>query len=324
VNSSVSVLSAANCLANANTIRVGQALYVPQLPVATNTPAPTIGISGFVTFNPYLFADAGNYYLMADTVVTLSYSDVPSGTVQVDFLLSPSSGNPALIGSDTTISDGINVPWTVPSELTGNIEAYALRSNGTIIQRSGPAGFGTSKRIPNGTCVLQSATQSLVPMRQEPRSDAPIWGDLIPGQWLVVDGQTNNGWIAVQASGVPSSSIYQMNWVAASDMVQLLGPCNNLKTIHINLASTGCLVSGTPDLAIPYFERPYDDLIPLGTIDAGTSYEVMGRTSTGWYGISTSSPDVASGGYGAYGLRWIKNSGSLPPSPPCQNLPTIY
>jgi hypothetical protein len=184
--------------------------------------------------------------------------------------------------------------------------------------------FGTSKSIPSATCVLQAVTLTPVDIKQEPTAGATKWGDLIPGQWMAVAGRTSDGWIAVHPTPASSLTIYDMVWVATSDLVQFQGPCNSLKTIHIDLPSSGCFVTGTPDIAIPTYDRPHDNSTPTGSLNTGTSYEIRGYTSTGWYGIYVGSPDVAPDRYGAYGLRWIKGSISLPPGPQCGTLPLIY
>jgi LysM repeat protein len=59
VNSTVDDLVQANCLADANTIEVGQRLYVPNAPppVVTATPNPTCAVQWFFTFDPGQFDD---------------------------------------------------------------------------------------------------------------------------------------------------------------------------------------------------------------------------------------------------------------------------
>jgi hypothetical protein len=123
--SSVDELVAANCLANANRLVVGQTLYVPRLPGNTSNPtgAPggcddTLLTTGtdFIVINPALRFDGECYTLPAGGSVTLSWPDAPTGTTQVTFYRVDALGEEVL-GIDATAFDGFTLTWSVPADL---------------------------------------------------------------------------------------------------------------------------------------------------------------------------------------------------------------
>jgi hypothetical protein len=136
----------ANCLANANVIRVGQTLYVPRYPTPP-TPRPLAGI-GFLTFSP-VQQSSGYVQVAMGAAVTIVWEHAPLDVpmTRVDFyyqsIRRPDQGT--LISADLNPADGIGATWIVPdfSEDDGVLQAIAhLADGGTL---SPPA--ATSIRI---------------------------------------------------------------------------------------------------------------------------------------------------------------------------------
>ncbi|MBN2472843.1 MAG: LysM peptidoglycan-binding domain-containing protein [Anaerolineae bacterium] len=121
-NSTIGALAAANCLANANIIHVGQALRVPRVP-ATSTPVtlPEVWLTqGTVHISSYLNADAGNFQLQPGETITLRWDGAPEGLISATFYLI-SGGQRQQIGRDIDPNDGFAIAWVVPASLGGEL-----------------------------------------------------------------------------------------------------------------------------------------------------------------------------------------------------------
>ena len=165
------ILASANCLANPNLIFAGQALRVPVLlpPPATLTPTtPSTGTSGSVVPSPFVRIVNGQYELVPDTTVNLSWAVNASGFTRVEFYAGAS-----LIGTDTFFGDGVGVNFLVPRNLVANLSAIAYQGNNVVrrtaqdtavfAQQSPPViGGGTALTVApyadfnNNTFVLQT------------------------------------------------------------------------------------------------------------------------------------------------------------------------
>lgn len=128
-------LAAANCLANPNNIRVGQALHVPTLPEGYEPPAdqPTVafqGVVGSIIISP-AETTGGGYELQAGNTVTLTWNEAPPTAALVSFLLQiPGTPNSAVeLGGDADMEDGASLEWVVPPGLTATIHAAAYTRN---------------------------------------------------------------------------------------------------------------------------------------------------------------------------------------------------
>ena len=322
-NTSINVLSTANCLANANSIRVGQTLYVPQNPYPpTITPAPQAGRSSYVSVTPYIFSDAGFYFLQAGATVTVSYPEAPAASAIVRFFLNNGNGTVSQIGEDSNVSNGITVSWVVPSVTSGSIEAVVLRSDLSIIQRSFLTGVSTGYPLPTDKCVVQAETIAEVTLWSQPTTAGQTrWGSLSSVGFMEVVGVTRDGWRAVDPPQYDGTAfgIYWLKWIEPNAVVGMHGPCDNLPTLTINVSSTGCFVNGAPDAAVPYYDMPDHSSTTAGSLNASSSFEVLGQTSDGWYGIDTGSTN----GYGAYRLKWLRSDANISLGPNCGSLPTI-
>jgi len=133
--STISQLVAANCLADADSLYVGQQLYVPQLP------APVVGQEndGLVQITPIVRNDGGWLVLAMNSVVTMSWPNAPTGAARVDFTSTPTGTNIAdamqVIATDTNVSDGAAIQWQVSGGL-GHLQAIAYDASGRRIGSS--------------------------------------------------------------------------------------------------------------------------------------------------------------------------------------------
>jgi LysM repeat protein len=138
----VSILSAANCLADANLISVGQKLHIPPnprgIPTSYVPPAPNyVHVGGQLTVSPVIGNDSGWFILQPGSVVTITWPRAEQlGTVEVNFTLSPpgTGSTPSIIGTDINTADGVSIQWTVPPDGTqGYLEATAGTLGGRVL-----------------------------------------------------------------------------------------------------------------------------------------------------------------------------------------------
>ena len=159
--SDTNTLTAANCLSNPNSIRVGQQLRVPRMP-ATNTPRPTTQqpsltptvppAKGMVQFSPYVRTTEGGYELTPNAWTTVSWGDYARGYYGiVEFFLFVPEGGMQRIGSDENLDDGAQFMWLVPANLRGQVQAVFTQAGGvqagvsyltTVLSTSAPVANG--------------------------------------------------------------------------------------------------------------------------------------------------------------------------------------
>jgi LysM repeat protein len=154
----VAVLTQANCLANPNTISVGQRIRVPRA-IIPPTPQGNIGNDGtIVEITPILSGGAGTWELQADSPVTVRWVRFPRDTARIHFLLNPTGTNIIqVIGVDDNAFDGAQIQWWVPANLDAFVYAMSFRADGTWLS------FSDFRRVisRSPTCV--------------PRADWPLY-----------------------------------------------------------------------------------------------------------------------------------------------------
>ena len=124
--STVTALTQANCLANANNIAVGQQLRVPV------TPVPSYDL---VDVLPYISGINGTVTIPAGMTVNLQWQNAPQNATIVNFLYS-SAGYTRPLGVDDNLTDGASFNWAVSSEeVSGILFAIAYRNN-QVLQTS--------------------------------------------------------------------------------------------------------------------------------------------------------------------------------------------
>ncbi len=132
-------LTQANCLTNANLISVGQTLRVPRQPLPPTVLPPTAEPTkvtqqlGSINISKYLWADAGNYVLPGGESIRLTWEGGPADAIRTDFFTRASNGAMTLISTDTNPSDGLSTTWLTPINLTAELTASAIRSDGSSV-----------------------------------------------------------------------------------------------------------------------------------------------------------------------------------------------
>ncbi|MCC7448984.1 MAG: LysM peptidoglycan-binding domain-containing protein [Anaerolineae bacterium] len=142
----VAQLVSANCLVNADVIEVGQVIYLPHNPGAASSGGSASGGSGSasggnvtnvngpvianVRVEPSTVMPNGEYLVLNGTTITLRAEGVINA-VKVTFVTAPVGSNaaPVTIGVDSTLTDGIAVPWAInDAGLRVNVWAIATNS----------------------------------------------------------------------------------------------------------------------------------------------------------------------------------------------------
>jgi LysM repeat protein len=130
-------LVAANCLANADLITVGQVIY---LPGNIGTPRPSVGSGATpgsgptierIWVEPAVVQNNGQYQVRVGSTVTLRAEGV-ANAAKVTFVLAPVGTNatPTTLGIDTNLADGVSVTWRVTDpNLRGNLWAVATSNS---------------------------------------------------------------------------------------------------------------------------------------------------------------------------------------------------
>ena len=148
----------------------------------------------------------------------------------------------------------------------------------------------------------------------QPSNESSIWGTLTSGMNVAVTGRTNDGWYAFEpgVAQAPNVGIYRLRWVRSDARINLTGaPCGSLKVIDLSYpAPGGCTASPVNISSIPIYQQHTFDAGVAGTLTAGSSLPIVGKTPTnyfgvpnGWYAVDTG---VAQAGtVGRYRLRWI-------------------
>lgn len=147
--SSVSDLTAANCLTNPNSIYAGQQLRVPVTPHPV-TPVPNV--IGLLDVAPIVANISGAFELQPSVTVTMRWWDAPnssSGASFVDFYLTNSDGYTQLLNRDNNLSDGAAFNWIVPPALNGQVSALAYRTNGSLVSQSNNQSIFVRNSDPN-------------------------------------------------------------------------------------------------------------------------------------------------------------------------------
>jgi LysM repeat protein len=136
-NTTVAILTQANCLPNANTIFVGQKLYVPTLIPTPVPPTTTPNEVGMVDILPFVQGPSGIAELDRGATVTFIWNEVPTDAASVQFvLLDTVSGGSQVLATDSLPADGASATWVVPDQLNGSIAAYAYRADQSLYRSS--------------------------------------------------------------------------------------------------------------------------------------------------------------------------------------------
>jgi LysM repeat protein len=152
---SIQDLVAANCLANADIITVGQVIYLPNTagtsgnttPLPANPGPglpgggnPTVTVVGpavkRIWVEPAVIQNNGQFQVNVGSTITLRAEGVTNAT-RVTFVLAPVGTNvaPTTLGVDTNLADGVSVAWRVTDpNLRANLWAIATSSTNANTQ----------------------------------------------------------------------------------------------------------------------------------------------------------------------------------------------
>jgi hypothetical protein len=196
---------------------------------ATATLSSTIGHIRL----PGTIGDAGFTFAFATSVIEVTWIDPPSACNQYDFLLSDSSSDWAVIGTDFDPSDGVSIEWVVPEKLSeASLMGEAYCEEPSVIH-SFEFDYLFSGDAPlEGVCVLISGTIGSLDLYLEPSLSSKRVGFLSPDKYALVLGRTQDGWYRIDASDcipwIESQSLPESGWVADLMGIRLFGPCDNV------------------------------------------------------------------------------------------------
>lgn len=211
-------------LATSTATRAAPTQATPGTP--TSTPLPQ---QGHISV-PTGVGDAGNYYIYAGNVVTLTWNGAPLGCEQYQFVYTDISGIRVLVGADSDSSDGVAIEWKVPEFVGGEDLRIEALCDGSII-RSGTTGSIYSGALPpDGVCVVASSTIGALDLFGDPSLDSIPFAYLSPGDYARVLEQAGGGWILVDTTDAeqlpPAEQLPATGWVSESYGVEFFGPCD--------------------------------------------------------------------------------------------------
>lgn len=328
--STVTALSQANCLSNANLLEVGQSLRVPRQP----------GPDTFGALAPssYLRQEPTQYVLVANSTILLTWqAPLPPTTARVHFFwVAPGQAIRQEIGVDTNVSDGkAEITYTVlPAGFVGVIQAAAMNSSGAeialvwievVVEATGSqdgqpvqmGGVGIDQQISGdaGYLLLVRDAAANLTWPEGPSAAARVNFYVAPTGWTVqsllasspIASDTNPAdGISAMWSIPPSVNGHLMAVAQRADGT----PAAYTFPIHVNSAPAqgqGCSI--TPTTTVSYFAEPNGaTTTPSGTVGPQNVLHTLGRSLAGWWAISTNVPQSGVGGYES--LFW------LPPETP--------
>ncbi|MEZ4672122.1 MAG: SH3 domain-containing protein [Anaerolineae bacterium] len=189
---------------------------------------------------------------------------------------------------------------------------------------------------PPNACILSVLSPNdNVNMYYQPSTASSIFGALAYGVQVEVAGRSSDGWYAfdIAAMQAPNVGIYRLRWVQSDAHITLNGAkCGTLKVIDLTAPQPykDCTVTPINISSINvYAQHTYDAGI-WGTLNAGSSLPVVGKTppnwyssANGWYAVQVN-PGINPGmEMGRYGLRWLPIDANGQTAGDCTELPTV-
>jgi LysM repeat protein len=277
-NSTVANLTAANCLANANVITVGQQLRVPTLPVVTDP--PNVTYVGQVAVSPATFNAAANTYIVqaGGSVLLTWQSAALSGLDSVEFALLPLSptarlqGLQSFIGSDNYLADGATITYAVPATGALGYPVAVGKKGGQIVSRSNLA-FALSTGSPTQPCIAQVNVPA-TNLYSGPAQTYVIVSTVAGSDTFTVTGRADNGWFQVTYNNASP-------WID-KNVVSLSGDCSAIPLVSVP-APAPCMA------VIPALTGLYRGIgwpEPFAQVNAGEQYPVIGKNGDNWYKLN--------------------------------------
>ncbi len=232
-NSTVNDIVAGNCLANANTIAVGQTLRLPRAPQSAPPPTqPPATLSpgsptGYLSLNNIISGDAGFVALLRGDTLTIQWINPPPNMWRAFFQLeSPDGGVITPIGEDANPADGVTLNWTVPAGLSGEkLTAYARYWESLTYIFSAPVNV-TSAPPPGQSCEITAAQGHTLAAYNQPDANSGLFLNAASGEYYEVMGRTLAGWYAINAPGIPNVPPFQrLKYVPPQSVLYGRGLC---------------------------------------------------------------------------------------------------
>ncbi len=234
VHSTVTELIQANCISTPNIIRVGQIIYVPKNIDKTlvGTSRPPLSQSppdevGTVSVSSSISGDSGNFVLLHDSVITLTWEDGPKDAEYVVFWLFPpgwtldraGTDNPPL-GRDEDGSDGWSIDWTVEPGILGELVVFGYQENEALLAVNL---FTPSISTSKPGCELTVVGPESIPLRRAPTMSSSVDGELAPGDYMPYVGRNLSGWYALDPTG--TGGVSRLRWLIINAEVETRGNC---------------------------------------------------------------------------------------------------
>ena len=208
----------------------------PPTAAASDTPLSTVeplsSPQGFVLI-PTGVGDAGNFFIYAGSIITLTWESPPSGAARYDFVLTPfESSETVVLGSDLDASDGVSAEWQVPEDVGGSLRGAAHFPDGRLIYSHWSGDVYSGEEPPEGVCTLASGTIGALDVFAEPSMESEAFAYLVPGNYADVLARTVDGWYWIDASTATDTTTGKAatgwGWVAAEYSIELFGPCGEV------------------------------------------------------------------------------------------------
>ena len=227
-NTTASTLASGNCLTNANVISVGQVLRTPN-PVTAPLP-PTVQPNpndqqGTVFISSFISADAGNFLLLRDEVISLRWDNPPANLYRATFIIqTPGSGAITQIAEDTNPSNGVTASWKVPAGLHGNLMAQGRYLNSNAVTVSFPSSVSSAPPYGLG-CELTAVGGSTVSAYNQPDYSSGVFLNIAPGDYHETLGRSLNGWFAISPPNDAPYTSARLKWIPIDNNLRGRGNC---------------------------------------------------------------------------------------------------
>jgi len=195
---------------------------------------PTSTVStGYIEILPWQIADAGNWFLYATSILTLTWIDAPSGCEQYEFVLTPSSIERIIIGTDRDPADEISIDWPVPEGLSGaGLSGEALCSGSQVVPSLHSGILYSGDSPPEGVCVIAAGSIGPPGVLREPSHSSETVARLIPGDFAPVLEFRQEGWYRIDTATLTprqgSESPPDTGWISDQSSLKFFGPCDDI------------------------------------------------------------------------------------------------
>jgi LysM repeat protein len=242
VGTNATALALANCLSNANSIIVGQALRVPVLPppTATRTPIPNTATLpplptepvGYAVVSDFISGETGSFVLLRGETITVTWVDHPTNMANATFYIAPYGVSDPyaaqyVVGYDDNPVDGLFISYRVHAGLNGHL----LLARGLIVGGSGLASRVShitpvsSAPSPELGCFMSASTDQGVPIYRYNDPNSQLVGTLTRDVQVQIMGRAVNGWYAFDPGDAANRGSSFLNWIPLGSALSFSGTC---------------------------------------------------------------------------------------------------